>query len=299
MPATSRKSQSAKAFVDGQTMPFKMQLLKWIGNKQRIGHLIADTFPTDYRTYWEPFLGSGGVLGVFQPNRAVGSDGFLPLIGIWRQLHDEPALLVEWYRERWKRFQDAEERVDVYEEIKASYNAEPNPADLLFLSRSCYGGVVRFRLDGYMSTPCGSHNPISPESFEERVAIWHRRTQCVTFRHLDFREAFALTKPGDLVYCDPPYTDTQAILYGAQRFSLPDLLTCIADAKDRGVRVALSIDGTKKSGKKVIDLTIPAGLFETSADINVGRSMLRRFQLAGETLEHEVVTDRLLLTYAP
>lgn len=28
-----------------------------------------------------------------------------------------------------------------------------------------------------------------------------------------------------------------------------------------------------------------------------GRSMLRRFQLDGQTLEHEVVTDRLLLTY--
>jgi len=31
--------------------------------------------------------------------------------------------------------------------------------------------------------------------------------------------------------------------------------------------------------------------------VNCGRSMLLRFQMAGETLENEVVHDRLLLTY--
>jgi DNA adenine methylase len=61
-------------------------------------------------------------------------------------------------------------KVEVYEQIKASYNKSPNGADLLFLTRSCYGGVVRFRkADGYMSTPCGIHNPISPQSFARRV----------------------------------------------------------------------------------------------------------------------------------
>lgn len=31
--------------------------------------------------------------------------------------------------------------------------------------------------------------------------------------------------------------------------------------------------------------------------VNCGRSMLRRFQRVGETLEDDVVSDRLLLTY--
>ena len=33
------------------------------------------------------------------------------------------------------------------------------------------------------------------------------------------------------------------------------------------------------------------------AFVNCGRSMLRRFQMGGKTLESEVVSDRLLLTY--
>ncbi|HEX9842823.1 MAG TPA: DNA adenine methylase, partial [bacterium] len=61
--------------------------------------------------------------------------------------------------------------------------------------------------------------------------------------------------------------------------------------------VALSIDGTKKSGNYICDIAIPPGLFEREVNVNVGRSMLRRFQLGGQSLENEVVADRLLLTY--
>jgi DNA adenine methylase len=102
---------------------------------------------------------------------------------------------------------------------------------------------------------------------------------------------------GDMIYCDPPYLDTQAILYGAQNFSLGRLFDVIAQCKSRGVFVALSIDGTKKTGKKQLCLEMPKGLFEREVMVNCGRSMLRRFQMEGQTLEQENVTDRLLLTY--
>lgn len=72
-----------------------------------------------------------------------------------------------------------------YERIKASYNRRPNGADLVFLCRACYGGVVRFRQsDGYMSTPCGVHDPIRPEAFARRVDEWHRRTCGAEFLHI-------------------------------------------------------------------------------------------------------------------
>lgn len=148
-----------------------------------------------------------------------------------------------------------------------------------------------------MSTPCGVHSPVSPDSFAKRVDIWHQRTKNTVFLHEDFEAVMNRAKPGDLVYCDPPYSDTQAILYGAQAFSLERLFRAIASCKARGVYVALSIDGTKKTGTKRVELEFPEGLFENEAMVNCGRSMLRRFQKLGETLEDEVVSDRLLLTY--
>lgn len=280
-----------------QVAPFRTQLLKWIGNKQRFAHEIAQYFPNDIRVYREPFLGSGAVLGTLAPRRGLGSDAFGPLAGIWKMLKKNPGTLKKWYRQRWERVAGGD-KVEEYERIKKSYNNAPNGADLLFLCRSCYGGVVRFRqADGYMSTPCGVHPPISPKSFSNRVDIWHDRVAGTTFRHLDYLDAMAAAKHGDLVYCDPPYSQSQTILYGAQAFSLERLFESILECKQKGVRVVLSIDGSKKSGSKFCDLAIPDGLFERETSVNCGRSMLRRFQMNGQSLESEVVTDRLLLTY--
>jgi DNA adenine methylase len=162
--------------VAPKVKPFKTQLLKWIGNKQRFAHEIASYFPEGFGTYYEPFLGSGAVLATLAPKRALASDIFPPLMQIWQTLRKSPATLKRWYAERWEDAASGD-KTEGYERIKASYNAKPNGADLLFLCRACYGGVVRFRqADGYMSTPCGVHNPIPPESFAERVDEWHKRT---------------------------------------------------------------------------------------------------------------------------
>jgi DNA adenine methylase len=280
-----------------QAEPFRVQLLKWIGNKQKQADAIIAHFPKHFDTYFEPFLGSGGVLGVLAPKQAVASDAFRPLIEIWQTLHDDKAVLKRQYAERYALI-EAMGKKEAYQHVLARYNAKPNGADLLFLCRACYGGVVRFRkADGYMSTPVGVHHPVPPESFAKRVELWHERTKGTRFLHADFADTMKAAKRGDLVYCDPPYTDSQAILYGAQAFSLQRLLKEIADCKSRSVAVALSIDGTKYSGRKLCNVPLPEGLFEREVFMELGRSMLKRFQMDGRTLEHHEVTDRLLLTY--
>lgn len=277
--------------------PFRKQLLKWVGSKQRSSHLIASYFPRQIRRYFEPFLGSAAVLGTLTPADAIASDCFPPLMEIWQTLRRNPAQLKRWYAERWHAVNNGE-KVAEYERIKASYNASPNGADLLFLCRSCYGGVVRFRkADGYMSTPCGAHTPIPLVSFARRVDEWHRRTAGTEFLLLDYEEAMDRSEAGDLIYCDPPYRETQSILYGAQAFSLERFFRVIARCKARGVHVAVSLDGTKQSGDRICDVSIPKGLFAREVFLDCGRSMLRRFQMGGQTLESEVVSDRLLLTY--
>lgn len=280
-----------------QIQPFSTQLLKWVGNKQRFAHEIVGAFPKQFNRYFEPFLGSGAVLSTLAPKNAFASDAFPPLIEIFNTLKNNPETLKQWYRERWAIAHGATKK-EGYEEIKASYNRNPNGADLLFLCRACYGGVVRFRKhDGYMSTPCGAHEPVKPESFDKRADIWQEKVQFTRFELMDYKEAMNIARKGDMIYCDPPYKHSQAILYGGQDFNLEELLQEIERCKKRGVHVALSIDGTKKSGDVICDLPIPHDLFEEEIYVNLGRSMLKRFQMGGKTLESEVVADRLLLTY--
>lgn len=273
-------------------------LLKWVGNKFRMTEEIVSYLPDVYGTVYDVFLGSGSVLATISPENGVGSDSFPPLVEIWTTLKSDPETVKLWYEERCRSYLAASDRRAAYEKVKASYNANPNGADLLFLCRACYAGIVRFRQkDGYMSTPIGPHKPIAPEAFAKRVDEWYGRLAHCEFVEADFAEVMSHAEPGDVVYCDPPYTHSQAILYGAQRFQLQRLCKAIEDCKRRGVYVLLSIDGTKKSGEKNCHLWFPRGLFEREVFIHVGRSMLRRLQMTGETLEGEVVSDRLMLTY--
>ena len=140
--------------------------------------------------------------------------------------------------------------------------------------------------------------PIPSSTFAKRVDLWHKRVSGTHFICADYKEILAEASSDDIVYCDPPYSDSQSILYGAQSFHLHELIDAIDAAKSRGAHVALSIDGSKKSGLHQVLLDFPSGLFETEASVSVGRSMLKRFQMQDKTLEGDEVKDRLLLTYS-
>ena len=126
---------------------------------------------------------------------------------------------------------------------------------------------------------------------------WNFRTKNSEFICQDYNKSFEMASAGDLIYCDPPYSHSQAILYGAQSFSLQELFDKILWAKNKGVFVVLSIDGSKTTENILLELNIPMNLFVREAYVNCGRSMLKRFQMEGESLEDHMVTDRLLLTF--
>jgi DNA adenine methylase len=292
-----QKTEQIFSESDANLPLLKGQLLKWIGNKQKFTTKIISYFPKEYGVYYEPFLGSGAVLAALAPKYAVAGDVFKPLVEIWQQLHDDVNQVIYWYADRHALIEKMGKK-EAYAKVLSSYNYQPNGADLLFLSRTCYGGIVRFRKnDGAMSTPCGPHRPMPVENFAERAKIWAIRTRGAKFTHGDFEQTMRSAKSGDLAYFDSPYADSQGIIYGAQGFSVPRLFDVVSDLKRRGVFVAVSLDGTKKSGGKTVTLPIPEGLFEREVYVELGSSMLKRFQLADQNGNEHHVSDRLLLTY--
>ena len=274
------------------------QLLKYIGNKTKYSEEICLNFQKDYDIYFEPFFGSGAVLGTLKPKVSIAVDSHEPLIDMWNIVKTRPSVLSNFYADCWHRStESADAKKQVYDEVVASYNKSPNPFDLLFISRSCYGGVLRYRkLDGFLSTPLGPHKPIPPTTFEKRLAIWHEIVKNTEFLKGDFSLISDQITERSLIYCDPPYSDSQKILYGAQDFKLERLLKEIVKWKRLGAFVALSIDGTKFSGQKVVDLGIDENLFEKEISIRLGGSMLKRFQLENKRTDGNKVTDRLLVT---
>jgi DNA adenine methylase len=270
-------------------------LFKYIGNKYRSAERIILTFPENFGTYYEPFFGSGAVLGRLQPQRSVASDTCKPLIDLWRLVQSNPESLIESYTANWKAYRSDRRRA--YEVAKDKFNERPNPHDFLFISRACYGGVIRFRKDGYLSTPLGAHNIIDPASFQKRLIVWRHAVRNTVFVHGDYSEIVSDAGENDLVYCDPPYVDTQKILYGAQGFDVAEMFAHLRAAKSRGAFVALSIDGEKRSGDKIISIMPPRDLFAVESYLSLGGSMLKRFWRGGGDVIDEHVKDRLLLSH--
>ena len=270
-------------------------LFKYIGNKYRSAERIVNSFPTEYGIYYEPFFGSGAVLGQLRPQRSIACDVCKPLIDLWRLVQTHPQSLVDSYTANWTAYQ--KNRQQAYDVAKDRFNNRNNPHDFLFVSRACYGGVIRFRKDGYLSTPLGPHNIISPSSFAVRLDCWRKAVKNTIFLHSDYAEVVSEAGENDIVYCDPPYVDCQKILYGAQNFDVAEMYGHLRRAKAKGAFVALSIDGVKRSGDKVISVLPPRDLFEVESYLSLGGSMLKRFWRGGGDVIDEHVKDRLLLSH--
>ncbi len=284
------------------------QLLKWIGNKQRFAQEIVEYMPEKIDTYFEPFLGSGAVLGELSNikfntltpsttyNQAIASDALNELIQIFEFVKKDLDTITDYYDRHITNYND--DKANSYLEIRERFNTTRNPLDFLLLTRTCYSGIIRFRKsDGYMSTPVGPHKPISPEEFRNRALYWHQILQDTIFLNTDYKQAMRMAGEGDLVYCDPPYTHSQTIIYGAQGFKIEELFKEIEECKKRGAKVMLSINGKRKSGKEDIGVIPPEGLFEREALVNCGISMINRLQRVGKTMDEEEVYDKLLLTW--
>lgn len=281
-------------------------LLKWIGNKQRFAETIISYMPETFNNYYEPFLGSGAVLAELlhkdttqlfpHCQHAYGSDILPFLIDIFKITKENPDDLVKYYRsEITEYYKNPESK---YREIQTRFNKNHNAYDFCLLSRTCYSGVIRFRkADGYMSTPRGPHKPIQPETFEKRVERWHKLLQKATFSCQSFTKMMEYPQQGDVVYCDPPYTHSQSIIYGAQDFEIETLWKKIDECKNRGAKVILSINGMKNSQKTNISITPPEGLFERRLLVNCGTSMIDRLQSNGKKMKNKNVDDQLLLTW--
>ena len=281
-------------------------LLKWIGNKQRFAETIISYMPPSFNNYYEPFLGSGAVLAellqadatMLFPHikHAYGSDILPFLVDIFNITKDCPLVIAEYYKKEISEYY--QNPMKKYEEIRDRFNKEHNPYDFVLLSRTCYSGVIRFRkADGYMSTPRGPHKPISPETFEKRVTQWHTLLQKATLTCESYTESMKRPTEGDVVYCDPPYTHSQSIIYGAQDFDINTLWKMIAECKDRGAKVILSINGLRNSKKTNISVTPPSGLFERELLVNCGTSMIDRLQNNGKEMKDKNVDDLLFLTW--
>lgn len=247
-------------------------LIKWTGSKRILSNSIINYFPNHINTYYEPFLGGGHLLykllsSSLKVNELVASDLCKPLIDIYQLVKITPNSLIDDYKEKWNKFQ---ENGKFYYEVRDSFNANNNPYDLLFLSRTCYNGLIRFSKYGAFNSSCHFDRPgIHPNKLKEIIMDWHNKIQNVSFICRDF--SLINSNEDDVIYCDPPYFHSKGVyFYEFNHNRLWDW------AKIQKGKIFLSFDG-ERDGNKML-CPVPKDVFGNEILLPSSKSSFSRLK---------------------
>ena len=262
-------------------------VIKWSGSKRSQSDKITSLFPK-FERYYEPFLGGGSVMIRSGAREAVCGDICGPLIGLWNRIKDDPSGVAEAYATRWAMLQTNGHQV--YYEIREKFNTGQDPHDLLFLSRTCVNGLIRFNRQGKFNNALHITRPgINPETMSKIIRRWSELIQKFEFVGGHYSDTTRGITAGDFVYLDPPYFNTAGQYYG--RIIHGEFLDYLERLNSSGIKFALSFDGLRGSKEFFVD--IPSSLFKRHILIDAGNSPFKKVM----DREVEPVKESLYLNF--
>lgn len=219
--------------------------LKWAGGKQRLLPELRQILPAGQR-FIEPFLGAGSVfLGTDYPEYLLG-DANPDLMAVWIALKSDPRGYVERAE---SLFCDANRSPEAYTRLRHEFNSSSDrlhrAALFLYLNRFGFNGIFRVNSRGEMNTPYGKPSTTPPFP-SERLEHASYKLQRAQFHIGGFSFLLAQAGLGDVVYCDPPYSDvgqTSFTAYTGSGFGVKEhqeLVRQAWEASSRGALVAIS-----------------------------------------------------------
>lgn len=177
--------------------------LKWAGSKFRCIETILNSFPPANRLI-EPFTGSGAIFVNSSYSHYLLAEENKDLIALFKHLQEGGDEFIS-YCERLFTAENncAHKYYQFREQFNESTNDQYKAALFLYLNRHGYNGLCRYNQSGFYNVPFGRYNhPYFPR---QEMMFFHQKSKQAQFIHSDFRQSFAEAKPGDLIYCDPPY----------------------------------------------------------------------------------------------
>ena len=181
----------------------KTKLVKWISsNVENI----------EYDNWIEPFMGTGVVAFNIRPKRAILCDSNPHLIRFYNAIKNKEitsGLVRKYLTKEGQKLLSSDG--DYYYEVRNRFNENGNPLDFIFLSRSCFNGMMRFNKKGGFNVPfCKKPNRFAPALITKITNQVENISKIIqqgnyTFKNQDFQIILKEIQQNDLVYCDPPY----------------------------------------------------------------------------------------------
>lgn len=204
MPTIVKQSTQAKPF------------LKWAGGKTQLLDEIDRRLPPELKTgqihtYVEPFVGGGAVFFHIARNydsirRFYLFDINEDLTNCYNAIKTDVESLVHKLNSLQSKFlrQRNSSRRDFYYDIRSQFNADRDPAKLIFLNKTCYNGLYRVNKNDEFNVPFGGYeNPTICD--EENLQAVYTVLQNADIVAADFESSEQYINKNCFVYLDPPY----------------------------------------------------------------------------------------------
>lgn len=219
--------------------------LKWPGGKYRQVKRICKQLGTGKRLV-EPFVGSAAVFLNSDFRHYLLADNNADLINLYCQLQSEGEVFIRYCR---RLFTLENNQKESYYHLRDQFNRSGNrrrkAALFLYLNRHGYNGLCRYNASGEFNVPFGRYDrPYFPE---KEMRHFHEKSADAEFIHANFTATMEQVRPGDVVYCDPPYAPLSSTAYFTDYASggfdwqhQRELAECAAGLSRRGMRVVIS-----------------------------------------------------------
>lgn len=214
--------------------------LKCQGIKTKIVPLIlANTSVPDDGLWIEPFMGSGVVGMNVCPQHAIFADINPHIIAFYnaiamKTINPESARIFLEHEGKLLR----ENGDSHYYRVRERFNQEGSPFDFLFLSRSCFNGMIRFNKKGGFNVPfCRKSERFAAGYITKIVNQITRFSELIhlntwEFKTQDFEETIVKASAKDLIYCDPPYIGRHVDYFDSWNVSDEErLFHCLSETK--------------------------------------------------------------------
>ena len=230
--------------------------IKWAGGKRAIIPDIFNVLPNTFGRYWEPFVGGGAVFFALDSRirSASLSDVNLDLVITYKMIQTRPDDIIEALRVHARKHSRAH-----YARVRNKMHDEQDPvllaARFVYLNKTCFNGLYRVNKSGRFNVPLGRHaNPTICDGDNIRSASDVLAKATIAAQPFHTIEP----RPGDLVYCDPPYAGTFTG-YTGEGFSPVDqkaLRDCCLLWRSAGVHVIVSNSNAELIQRLYKDFTL-------------------------------------------
>ena len=231
---------------------YERPFLKWAGGKYLLLPRIFAALAPATRLI-EPFTGSAAVAVNAPHAKVLAADANRDLIALYRAVQRSPERMAAAVA---ALFTPATNTQAAYNRLRDEFNAaaegERRAALFVYLNRHGFNGLCRYNSKGAFNVPFGRY--AAPRAPVDAMRGFVARAARVDFACQPFEESFAAARPGDVIYCDPPYVPLSATAnftsYGKDAFG-PAEQARLADlaraAAARGVPVVISNHDTPEA----------------------------------------------------